>query len=124
MDVFKTFPNAVVYDRFELGSYQRGTVVGNQFTSAGGIDVLIDEGDDVSISTAPNVEPLEADLLLYVKPSQLPTTNPRELVAGYMVYDSEEDDYFAIIKADIGRNQEIGEIEHIELFLRQTGVAS
>lgn len=123
MDVFSAFPNAVVSDRFELGTYQRGTMLGVQFTDAGGIDAIIDESDTVAIDNAPDAEALEADLLLYVKPDQLPTTNPRELTAGYLVYDALYDDYFAIIDASAGKNQQTGTIEHVELLLKQTKVA-
>lgn len=122
MDVFDAFPGAVVTGRFSIGSYQRGTVEGNQFTKEADLDVIIDEGDVSVIDSAPNAEPLTADLLLYVRPEQLPTTNPRALVSGFLIYDAEYDDYFAIINAGIGKNQETGGFEHIELLLRQTDV--
>ena len=124
MDVFSAFPGAVVSGRFAIGCYQRGTVEGNQFTCCANLDVIIDEGDASDIGSAPNAETLTADLLLYVKPEQLPTTNPRALASGYLVYDAEYDDYFAIINASIGKNQETGKIEHIELLLRQTEVVT
>ena len=97
---------------------------GNQFIKAADIDAIIDEGDTAEIGVAPNAEELIADMLLYVRPEQLPTINPRELTAGYMVYDNEYNDYFAIIDAGIGKNQDNGIIEHIELKLRQTDVIS
>lgn len=124
MDVFKAFPSAVVSGRFAIGSYQRGTVEGNQFVRTAGLDVIIDEADSSDIGSAPNAEVLTADLLLYVKPEQLPTTNPRALASGYLIYDAEYDDYFAIISAGIGKNQEVGAFEHIELLLRQTDVVN
>lgn len=120
MDVFSAFQNAVVSGRFTIGSYQRGTVEGNQFVKEADLDVIIDEGDVSDIGSAPNAETLNADLLLYAKPEQLPTTNPRALASGYLIYDAEYDDYFAIINASIAKNQEIGQTEHIELLLRQT----
>lgn len=119
MDVFNAFPGAVVSGVYSIGSYQRGTVEGDQFVKESDLDVIVDEGDVSDIGSAPNAEALRADLLLYVKPEQLPTTNPRALAAGYMIYDAKYDDYFAIITANIGKNQEIGKIEHIELLLRQ-----
>lgn len=122
MDVFSAFPGAVVSGRFTIGSYQRGTVEGNQFLNEGTLDVIIDEGDASDIGSAPNAEALTADLLLYAKPVQLPTTNPRALASGYLICDAENDDYFAIINASIGKNQQTGNIEHIELLLRQTEV--
>lgn len=120
MDVFSAFAGAVVSGRYVLGQCQRGTLEGNQFSTVSNLDVIVDEGDIGMIGRAPNAEVLEADLLLYVKPSQLPTTNPRALTAGYMIYDQEYDDYFAIINASLGKNQNNGQIEHIELLLRQT----
>ena len=120
IDVFSAFPGAVVSGRYSIGSYQRGTLEGNQFVKESDLDVVVDEGDSGAIGSAPSAESIVADILLYVKPSQLPTLNTRALVAGYMVYDSEDDDYFAIINANVAKNQDTGAIEHIELLLRQT----
>lgn len=119
MDVFKAFPGAVVSGVYSIGEYQRGTLEGNRFVKDADLDVIIDEGDTGDIGMVPNAEVLDADLLLYVKPEQLPTTNPRRLTAGYMIHDSCEGDYFAIVNASIGKNQHTGKIEHVELLLRQ-----
>lgn len=124
MDVFSAFPAAVVSGVYSIGSYQRGTVEGNQFVKSAGLDVIIDEGDAGNIGSAPNAEVLNADLLLYAKPDQLPTTNPRALTAGYLIYDAKNDDYFAIISASLGKNQQTGTLEHVELLLRQTEVVN
>lgn len=124
MDVFSAFPGAVVSGQYCIGRFQRGSVEGNQFTNYGELDVIIDEGDSSQIGSAPNAETLIADLLLYVKPNQLPTLNPRALTTSYMIYDTENDDYFAIISAGIGKNQDAGELEHVELLLRQTEVVN
>lgn len=124
MDVFKAFPGAVVFGRYSIGEFQRGTVEGNKFVQYGSLDVIVDEGDAGDIGRAPNAEALTADLLMYCKPEQLPTTNPRALTAGYMIYDAEYDDYFAIIDASIAKNQHVGQYEHIELLLRQTEVVN
>lgn len=120
IDVFSAFPSAVVSGRYSIGLYQRGTLEGNQFVKESDLDVIVDEGDSGAIGSAPSAESIVADILLYVKPSQLPTLNTRALVAGYMVHDSEDDDYFAIINANVAKNQDTGAIEHIELLLRQT----
>lgn len=122
MDVFKAFPSAVVTGRYSIGSYQRGTVEGNQFIKDADLDVIVDEADVGDIGMAPNAETIDADLLLYVKPEQLPTTNPRALTAGYLIYDAEYNDYFAVINAGLGKNQQNGKLEHVELLLRQTEV--
>lgn len=123
MDVFQAFPSAVVSGRYFIGMFQRGTVEGNKFINEAELDVIIDEGDSADIGKAPNAEVLLADLLVYVKPSQLPTLNARALATSYMIYDSEYGDYFAIISAGIGKNQHEGDLEHVELLLRQTEVA-
>lgn len=119
MDVFRAFPGAVVSGVYSIGGYQRGTLEGNRYTKEADLDVIVDEGDTGDIGMAPNAEVLDADLLLYVKPEQLPTTNPRALTAGYMIYDADNDDYFAIVDASVGKNQHTGKVEHIELLLRQ-----
>lgn len=119
MDVFEAFPNAIIRYRYFLGSYQRGTLEGDKFEIESDLSVIVDEGDAGKIGGAPNAQALEADLLMYVKPMELPTLNTRELTAGYVVYDDKYGDCFAIINADIAKNQDTGEIEHIELMLRQ-----
>lgn len=125
MDVFDAFPAAIVSGVWQIAACQRGGIVGAVWDAenAAELDVIIDEGNASAINGAPNTEPLDADLLVYVKPAQLPTTNTRALAAGYLLYDSENGDYFAIIDASVGKNQETGDIEHIELLLRQTEVA-
>ena len=122
MDVFESFPNAIVSDVWQIAQYQEGSLVGSVWDAdeAVSLDVIIDEGDASNLNYGSNAEALDADLLLYVRPEQLPTTNPRELTSGYMLYDSENGDYFAIIRASNGKNQETGKIEHLELLLRQT----
>lgn len=122
--VFECFPNAVISGVWHIGVYQRGTVMGNQFSDAGTLDVIIDEGDNSTIDSAPDAASLISDMLVYAKPDQLPTLSARKLVASYLLYDSENDDYFEIIDAGIGKNQETGVIEHIELKVRQTEVAN
>ena len=125
MDVFEAFPAAIVSGVWQIAAYQRGSIVGAVWDAENAVelDVIVDEGNASAINGAPNAEPLDADLLMYAKPSQLPTTNTRALASGYLLYDSENDDYFAIVDASVGKNQETGEIEHIELLLRQTEVA-
>lgn len=122
MDVFEAFPNAIVSGVWQIAPYQRGSLVGAVFDAEGAsnLDVIVDEGNSSTIDSGPNAEPLDADLLIYAKPAQLPTTNTRALASGYLLYDSENGDYFAIVDASVGKNQETGEIEHIELLVKQT----
>lgn len=124
VDVFEAFPSAIVSNVWQISPYQRGSIVGTVWDSekATGLDVVIDEGDSGAINTAPNAEPLESDTLMYVIPSQLPTTNIRALIAGYLLYNSEDEEYYSIVDAGVGKNQETGKIEHIELKIRQTEV--
>lgn len=118
--VFSAFPNAIVAGRYSIGRWQRGTLVGNVYEKYGDLDVILDEGQSSSISNAPSAETLTADLLMYVRPEQLPIDNVRALAASCMVYDTKTGDYFDIIDASVGKNQETGVIEHIQLLLRQT----
>lgn len=118
--VFEAFPRSIISGRYFLGQNQRGTLVGSQFTLIADLNVIVDEGQSSTISGAPNAESLTADLLMYVNPAELPTTNPRELASSYSIYDGLEQDYFEIVDASLGKNQETGEIEHIQLLLRQT----
>lgn len=118
--VFSAFPNALISGRYSIGKYQRGTLIGNVFDKYGDLEVIVDEGQSSSISNAPNAETITADLLMYARPEELPTTNVRELASSCMIYDTETGDYFEIIDASVGKNQENGQIEHIQLLLRQT----
>lgn len=121
LSVFSAFSNAIIYGVWQIGTCQHGTVVGNVFNKEKDLDVILDEGASSSINTRP--EGLRSDLLVYVKPSQLPTLRTNKLVSSYMLYDSANDDYYQIIDAGVGKNQHTGEIEHVELQVVQTEVA-
>ena len=41
IDVFSAFPSAVVSGVYSIGSYQRGTVEGNQFTKIANLDAIV-----------------------------------------------------------------------------------
>lgn len=120
LSIFKAFSNAIIYNVWQIGYCQRGSVVGNVFIKEADLDVVIDEGSNSTIGTIP--EELKSDLLVYVKPEQLPTIRTNKLVSSFMLYDSENDDYYQIIDAGIGKNQHTGEIEHLELKVVQTEV--
>lgn len=119
--IFDAFPQAIISGVWELGTCQHGTIVGNQFTKLMDLDVIIDEGNNSDVNVTP--ETIRSDLLIYVCPQQLPTTNTNTLVSDYMVYDSENGHYYMITDAGIGKNQHTGNIEHVELKLTQTEVA-
>lgn len=122
ISIFKAFANAIISGVWQIGTSQRGTVVGATFTKIADIDVVIDEGANAGITSTP--EELRADLLVYVKPEQMPTIRANKLVSGYMLYDSSEDDYYEIIDVGIGKNQHTGGIEHLELKVVQTEVTN
>lgn len=116
--VFEAFPNAI--EKWQIAGMSFSTITGNKITGTwSDIDVIVDEGSSTDPNQSPNFANAYSDLLIYCKPTQLPTLNTAKLVADYVVQDT--DGYlFAIIDAGIGKNQETGRIEHIELKLRQT----
>lgn len=120
--VFECFPNAIISGVWQIGQFG-ATMVGNVFKKENGIDVIIDEGSNTSIDNAPNAQPLASDTLLYVRPEQMPVCSTKALVGDYMLYNSQEDSYYSIVDASIGKNQETGIVEHIELKVRETVVA-
>ena len=120
--IFDAFPNAIISEVWEIGTCQHGTVVGNTYTKLNNIDVIIDEGYNSSVNTTP--EALNSDMLLYVRPCQLPTLQASVLVSGYMLYNSETGEYFEIVDAGIGKNQHLGNIEHVELKVVKTEVTN
>ena len=120
MDVFSAFPHAIITGEWEIGTNKQDAFVGRSFQKIGDLDVIIDEGQSVGIESTP--ETLTADMLVYCRPAQLPTTRANKLVSGYMLHDKVADDYYEIIRAGLGKNQHTGVLEHIELELRQTEV--
>lgn len=128
--IFDAFPNAIISGVWQIGTCKHGTVVGNQFNSLNNVDVIIDEGYNSNINTTP--ETIGSDMLVYVKPCQMPKevnelmmTNQvvLALVANYMLYNSANDTYYMIVDAGVGKNQHTGNIEHLELKLRETEIA-
>ena len=118
LSIFKAFDFAIISGVWQLGTCQHGSVVGNVFTKVADLDVVVDEGNASTISNTP--ETINSDLLVYVKPEQIPTLNTNKLVSDYMLYDSENGFYYTIIDAGVGKNQHLGLIEHIELKVIQT----
>lgn len=130
ISIFDAFPNAIISGVWQIGTCKHGTVVGNQFNSLNNVDVIIDEGYNSNINTTP--ETIGSDMLVYVKPCQMPKevnelmmTNQvvLALVANYMLYNSANDTYYMIVDAGVGKNQHTGNIEHLELKLRETEIA-
>lgn len=119
MDVFSAFPHAISQD-WELGEVRRGTEVGSAYLPIGIIDVIVDAGDSVSLHQSPNADGISSDTMLFVRSEQMPTTFPGVLMASYIWLNIAEDQFYEIIDVGVARNQENGQIEHLELKLRQT----
>ena len=120
--IFDAFPNAIISGVWEIGTCQHGTLVGNQYTKLNDIDVVVDEGYNASINQTP--ETITSDLLIYAIPTQLPANNAPELVANYMLYNSQDNAYYEIVDAGVGKNQHTGRLEHIELKVVRTDVVN
>lgn len=118
LSIFEAFNFAIISGVWQLGTCQHGSVVGNVFKKVADLDVVVDEGNASTISDT--IETISSDLLVYVKPEQLPTLNTNKLVSDYMLYDSENGFYYTIIDAGVGKNQHRGIIEHVELKVVQT----
>lgn len=119
MTVFDAFPNAIEQG-WQIAQVTYSSITGNTVTTGEDIDVIIDEGSSSDANQAPNAAGLYADTLVYTKPDQMPTTDTSALVAGYVLIDPNERTW-EIIDAGQGKNQENGQIEHIELKIRQIG---
>lgn len=119
MTVFDAFPNAIEQG-WQIAQVTYSSITGNTVTNGTDIDVIIDEGSSSDANQAPNAAGLFADTLVYTKPDQMPTTDTSALVAGYVLIDPNERTW-EIIDAGQGKNQENGQIEHIELKIRQIG---
>ena len=119
MTVFDAFPNAIEQG-WQIAQVTYSSITGNAVTTGEDIDVIIDEGSSSDANQAPNAAGLYADTLIYAKPDQMPTTDTSALVAGYVLIDPNERTW-EIIDAGQGKNQENGQIEHIELKIRQIG---
>lgn len=120
MDVFSLFPNGIVRDVWQIGSVLRGTVAGDVYAGNNYLDVIVEEASGGELRRTPDADGLTSDTLIYAKPNQLPTINQDALIADYMIKNTQTGQFYAIIGADIGKNQENGVIEHVELWVRAT----
>lgn len=122
ISIFDAFPQAIISGVWQIGTFQHGTVVGNVFNKLADIDVIVDEGNSSSVNTTP--ESINSDLLVYVMPCEVTNVSTNKLVSNYMLYDSQDDYYYEIVDAGVGKNQHTGNVEHIELKLVQTEVVN
>ena len=120
MTVFEAFPNAI--ETWSIIPVAYSTITGNQLDmkNAQNIDVIVDEGSSSDANQSPNYATINSDTLIYTKPSQMPTTDTSALVADYAI-KSPNGKIYEITDAGLGKNQELGIVEHIELKIRQTG---
>lgn len=123
LTVFQAFPNGIEHEIWQIGQMAYSTITGNALdsTTLTFIDAIVDEANDSEPNASPNSAVTYSDTLLYVRPDQMPTIDTAELIASYAVKNTQTDKLYAIIDAGIGKNQDNGVIEHIELRLRQIG---
>lgn len=123
LTVFQAFPNGIEHEIWQIGQMAYSTITGNALDddTLTFIDAIVDEANDSEPNASPNSAVTYTDTLLYVKPDQMPTIDTAELIASYAVKNTQTDKLYAIIDAGIGKNQDNGVIEHIELRLRQIG---
>lgn len=113
--VFQALPSAIV--QIDLLEIAFSTVEGNVAKYISTIDAIIDEDSSADFNASPNAAPITSTTLLYVRPEQLPTLECAQLQASYGVRMHGK--VYAIQRAAIGKNQENGVIEHVELFVQQ-----
>ena len=123
LTVFQAFPNGIEHEIWQIGQMAYSTITGNALDddTLTFIDAIVDEANNSEPNASPNAAVTYTDTLLYVKPDQMPTIDTAELIASYAVKNTTTDKLYAIIDAGIGKNQDNGVIEHIELRLRQIG---
>lgn len=119
MDVFSAFPQAIVSNVWEIGTVEKATEVGDVFTVGSYIDVIIDEGCSAQTTLSPNASQVDSDTLVYIRAEDMPAPKGT-LMASYLLLDTENNQFYEIIDVGIGKNQETGKIEHVELKIRQT----
>lgn len=124
MDVFEAFPNAIISGQWELGEVEYGTDIGTEFSNPQPCEVIVDEGSYTTHERAPDAPYEDSDNLIYARPGQMPTLVTAKLTNGYMWHDAVNDIYYEIREASLGKNQETGQVEHVEFLIRPTEVAN
>lgn len=124
MNVFEAFPNGIVSNQYELGQVQYATAEGTLYSNGKLCDVIVEEEANAEFDRTPSANPEYTDMLIYARPKQMPTLVAAQLTNGYMWHDVLNNFYYEIISASLGKNQETGQIEHVEFKVRQTEVAN
>lgn len=122
ISIFDAFPNAIISGVWEIGTCQHGTSVGNTFTKIADLNVIVDEGSNSSVNNT--IEALNSDFLIYAMPCQVLNIDTNQLVSTCMLHNSQNDGYYEIVDAGIGKNQHTGNIEHLELKVVRTEVTN
>lgn len=114
--VFDSFPYAI--EQVKLVELTFSTISGNTYEVVATVDAIIDEGNSSVEHNAPQTaSDITNGTLLYVRPEQMPSKDCEELSARYGVILHNK--VFSIEDASLGKNQENGRLEHIELKVRQ-----
>lgn len=122
MDVFEAFPNDIISEQYELGEVNYAMEEGTEFTNGQLCDVIIEEENTAEHDRSTSANEEYTDMLIYARPEQMPTLVAAKLTNSYMWHNTVNDFYYEIITALLGKNQETGEVEHIEFKVRQTEV--
>lgn len=117
--VFSAFPQAIVRNEWKIGKVKRGTEIGTTIEEMTDLDVIIDEATTAFLDRSPDAEGTDTKTLLYTKPEQMPTLDTAAVVAGYILI-RDNSHYYNITDCMIGKNQQNGTIEHIELYIQET----
>lgn len=120
MTIFDEFADARE-DGWMLGEVERATEIGTVFSKVADLHPIVSDADTADFNKSPNQDIVVYDLLIYVEPSEMPTTDISLIVAKYVVR-SPEGRFYNITQAATGRNQQEGVIEHLELKLAITSV--
>lgn len=119
MNVFEAFPEAMV--PWQWLTIKRGTEVGDIAKPLRSVNAIETEADKAVLYNTPKADSINADLLLYIRPEDLPAVTPAELMADYALQSDIFDNY-DIINVGVAKNQDTGEIEHYELALARSGM--
>jgi len=120
MDIFTSFPNAIVTDVWELGTVSRSTEVGKSYEKLGYIDCIVDEEVTGGQNNSPSADYITSQTMLFVKPEALAQYNIGQMVANFMIKNTETDQLYEITGVGVGQNQETGVVEHLELLIQPT----
>lgn len=119
MNVFEAFPNAI--EQWTLSAVAVDTATGLATASAVyTVEVVVDSEASVTRATDTTPAVVATSSLLYAKPSQLPTVDAQSYLSGYL-WTSPEGRTFEISSAGAGKNQQTGEVEHLEFSINPVG---